>query len=105
MPDIQCRTHSRFRHSGLGNLQLTKVVGECELSDMLSLRYHRFSGAPYEVMDNPNGRQPIPVDFIPWVTGKFPMPPLKRGWKLTFNKPSFIRLFWHSRGTKHLEAL
>lgn len=56
MPDIQCPTHSRFRRSGLGNLQLTKVVGKCELSDMLSLRYHRFSGAPYEVMDNPTGR-------------------------------------------------
>ena len=33
MPDFQCLTHSPFGHSGLGNLQLTKVVGKCELSD------------------------------------------------------------------------
>ena len=32
MPDFQCLPHSPFRRSGLGNLQLTEVVGKCELS-------------------------------------------------------------------------
>lgn len=43
-------THSPSGRSGLGNLQLTKVVGKCELSDMLSFRYYRFSGVPYEAV-------------------------------------------------------
>ena len=34
MPDFQCLPHSPFRRSGLGNLQLTEVVGKCELSVM-----------------------------------------------------------------------
>ena len=38
MPDFQCLPHSPYGRSGLGNLQLTEVVGECELSDMLSFR-------------------------------------------------------------------
>lgn len=46
MPDFQCLPHSPYGRSGLGNLQLTEVVGKCELSDMLSFRWHRFSGAP-----------------------------------------------------------
>ena len=33
MPDFQCLPHSPFRRSGLGNLQLTEVVGKCELSE------------------------------------------------------------------------
>lgn len=36
MPDFQCLPHSPYGRSGLGNLQLTEVVGKCELSDMLS---------------------------------------------------------------------
>lgn len=53
MPDFQCLTHSPCGRSGLGNLQLTEVVGKCELSDMLSFRYYWFSSVPYELIDNP----------------------------------------------------
>ena len=44
MPDFQCLPHSPYGRSGLGNLQLTEVVGECELSDMLSYRKATLSG-------------------------------------------------------------
>lgn len=40
-------SHSFFKRSGLDNLQLTIVVGQCELSDMLLFRYYRFSDVPH----------------------------------------------------------
>lgn len=68
MPDFQCHlssialkfitlriTHSFFKRSGLDNLQLTIVVGQCELSDMLSFRWNaeerkEFSGLSVKVV-------------------------------------------------------